>query len=172
MRYPTYEKALAFAMEAHKGISRKYTGEPYWHHLARVAAAVISVPGSTDAMVAAALLHDTVEDTAVTEADLYREFGFVIASYVHLLTDIKSPGVNRASRKAATVARLLNAPNEVKTIKLADILDNAPSIIEYDPDFAPVFLKEKKALLGSLKGGDPDLYAKAASLFDADECTK
>jgi hypothetical protein len=66
-----------------------------------------------------------------------------------------------------TVDRLMGAPNEVKTIKLADLLDNGPSIVAYDPKFARVFLREKSILLLALNGGDEALFRKAVDfLYD------
>src|SRR3546814_15231434 len=73
---PLVSKALAYAAAAHGSIDhvRKYTGEPYIHHPIEVMEIVSSVPHTED-MLAAALLHDTIEDTSVTQEDINREFG-------------------------------------------------------------------------------------------------
>ena len=80
-------KALDFATKAHGDQVRKYTGEPYTNHLVEVMNIVRTVK-SDDSMLAAALLHDTIEDTSVTEADVKKEFGDRIAQLVVELTDI------------------------------------------------------------------------------------
>ena len=62
-------RAIDFAKQAHKDHKRKYTGEPYFNHLWEVMNIVRSVE-SDDDMLSAALLHDTVEDTATTNDDI------------------------------------------------------------------------------------------------------
>src|SRR3546814_13528857 len=80
---PLVSKALAYAAAAHGSIDhvRKYTGEPYIHHPIEVMEIVSSVPHTED-MLAAALLHDTIEDTSVTQEDINREFGPTIAKQI------------------------------------------------------------------------------------------
>lgn len=157
------ERAYTFAKAAHEAIGqvRKYTGEEYISHPIEVAAIVSSVP-HTDEMLAAALLHDTVEDTKVTAEDIRREFGAEVAALVGWLTDVSHPGDgNRAARKAIDRKHTAQAPVEAKTIKLADLISNSQSIIAHDPSFARVYLREKAALLEVLKEGDPTLWVRA-----------
>ena len=150
-------EARAFAYAAHAGQVRKYTGLPYISHCEAVSMMVNRVLPD-DSAVAAAWLHDTVEDTPVTNDDIRRLFGETIAKYVEYLTDYDHSYGNRATRKAADRTRLATAPNCVKTIKLADIVDNTKSIVEHDPAFAKVYLEEKRLLLPVLKGGDERLW--------------
>lgn len=154
-------KARAFAARAHDGQLRKYTNEPYIVHPISVAEIVKIVP-HTPEMVAAALLHDTVEDTDTTLLEILDEFGPTVARYVDGLTDVsrKSDG-NRAARKAIDRAYLSRQPPEVKTIKLADLIDNTKTITLYDPGFAKVYLEEKRLLLNVLIQGDLTLYNMA-----------
>lgn len=155
------EKAREFAIEAHEAIgqTRKYTKEPYYNHVVAVSEIVRTIPEHTAEMVAAALLHDTVEDTPVTMEQITEEFGETVAQYVFFLTNTKDKSINRAARKAIDIARLVNAPNEVKTIKLADIAHNTGSIVEHDPGFARRYLQEAQALLEqALIGGNSGLY--------------
>lgn len=159
------DRAFDFARLAHGDAVRRYTGEPYWNHLLRVATMVKDVPGSTIEMVEAAFLHDVLEDTDVKKGDLRVVFGDTVAYYVGLLTDLPLSAGNREFRKADTVARLARAPAEVKTIKLADVLDNGPSTLKHDPSAGKLFLREKALLLPSLKGGDPGLYWKVAKIL-------
>src|SRR6186997_1818080 len=102
------EHARQFATAAHRGVGqlRKYTGQPYEEHLRRVAAIV---EGFTDdrEMIAAAWLHDVVEDTPATIEDIGREFGPGVRDLVDALTDVSLPhDGNRAVRKAMDRAHL------------------------------------------------------------------
>lgn len=155
-------RAIEFATRAHEGQVRKYTGEPYITHPIAVARIVATVPGHTTEMLAAAVLHDTVEDTPVTIPDIHSEFGAEIASLVHWLTEAstKADG-NRATRKAIDRAFLAQAPAEAQTIKLADLIHNTASISQHDPNFWKVYRREKELLLEVLTKGDSRLYAKA-----------
>src|SRR5580765_8807774 len=85
-------RARVFATAAHAAVGqvRKYTGEPYINHPAAVAEIVRAVPHS-EAMLAAAWLHDVVEDTKVTYADIKAEFGEDVAVLVNWLTDVSAP---------------------------------------------------------------------------------
>jgi (p)ppGpp synthase/HD superfamily hydrolase len=76
-------RALEFAIAAHASIDqrRKYTGEPYIVHPIAVAALVRSVP-HTPEIIAAAYLHDVVEDTPVTIEEIRAEFGDEVAALV------------------------------------------------------------------------------------------
>jgi len=159
------ERAKEFAMAAHNSAQqvRKYTNEPYWVHPAEVAAIVATVP-HTDEMLAAAWLHDTVEDTAITNQDIAREFGEEVAKLVGWLTDVSQPGDgNRSHRKQLDREHIANAPAEVHTIKLADLISNTKSIVEHDPEFAKVYLEEKRLLLEVLVKGNLSLRISARS---------
>jgi (p)ppGpp synthase/HD superfamily hydrolase len=159
-------KAQVYAMAAHAAVAqkRKYTGEPYIVHPAEVAKIVAGVPGSTPDMVAAAWLHDVVEDTGCTYTDIHMAFGADIAALVGWLTDVSQPhDGNRAVRKAIDRAHTAAAPAEAQTIKLADLVSNSRSIMQHDPAFAKTYLEEKRLLLELLTKGDPGLHALAAS---------
>jgi (p)ppGpp synthase/HD superfamily hydrolase len=159
-------KAQVFAIAAHSAVKqvRKYTGEPYFVHPAEVARIVAEVPGSTAEMVAAAWLHDTVEDTGVTSNDIHMNFGPEVAVLVGWLTDVSKPeDGNRAVRKAIDREHTAAAPAEAQTIKLADLISNSKSIMQYDPDFAKTYLAEKRLMLDVMTKGDPGLHAMAAS---------
>jgi len=159
------EKARVFATAAHgaMGQSRKYTNEPYIVHPLAVAT-LVGEHGGTEAMICAALLHDVLEDTQVSEATLLHEFGREVLDLVRWLTKVEVPG-NRAFRKVSECKRLHRAPAEAQTIKLADSIDNAKSIIEHDPKFAKVFLSELRDLLSFLCKGDPELWAEAYEIW-------
>jgi len=159
-------KAQVYAMAAHAAVGqkRKYTGEPYIVHPAEVASIVASVPGSTPDMVAAAWLHDVVEDTGCTFTDIHMAFGADIAALVGWLTDVSRPeDGKRAVRKAIDREHTAQAPAEAQTIKLADLISNSKSIMAHDPGFAKTYLEEKRLLLEVLTKGDPELHARASS---------
>lgn len=158
------DSARAFASAAHKGQFRKYTGEEYIVHPAAVAELVSSVTDNAD-MIAAAWLHDTVEDCGVKNATLANNFGYAVADLVHWLTDVSKPeDGNREVRKTLDRIHISNASPDAQTIKLADLIDNSRSILEFDPGFAKVYMKEKTLLLRELYDGNLGLFIKAQNI--------
>jgi hypothetical protein len=157
------EKAQVFATAAHAAVKqvRKYTGEPYINHPIHVMNIVKTVP-HTEAMLAAALLHDVVEDTGVTIDLIEQEFGSVVSELVGWLTDVSKPeDGNRAVRKQLDLEHTAKAPAAAQTIKCADLISNTASIVKHDLNFAETYLKEKAALLQVLTKGDPALISWA-----------
>lgn len=145
------DQALIFATEAHHGQFRKYTGEPYISHPIAVANMVGKFGGDSE-MVAAALLHDTIEDCGVTREAIEAMFGEVVADLVVELTDVSRPeDGNRAARKAMDLAHAAKASAVAKTIKALDLADNTSSIVVHDRKFAKVYLAEKARVLGVLE---------------------
>lgn len=163
------ERARDFATEAHGRIDqrRKYTLDPYIVHPAAVVEIVRSVPHDAW-MIAAAWLHDTVEDTGATFAEIRRIFGREVAELVGWLTDVSKPSDgNRAARKAIDREHIAAAPVRAKTVKLADLIDNSSSILAHDPKFAAVYLEEKRLLLTVLDDGDATLWHRANNIVTA-----
>ncbi|MFU0503636.1 HD domain-containing protein [Pseudaminobacter sp. NGMCC 1.201702] len=157
------DRALEFATKAHESINqrRKYTGEPYIVHPIAVAEIVKTVP-HTPEMIAAAYLHDVVEDTAVTIEEIEAEFGKEVADLVGWLTDVSKPqDGNRRARKAIDREHSAKAPAEAQTIKLADLIDNTKAIKPHDPGFWKVYRREKHELLEVLTRGDRTLWQRA-----------
>ena len=155
--------ARDFATRAHARVGqvRKYSGAPYIVHPQAVADLVRAVP-HTEAMLAAAWLHDTVEDTGTTPEEVRAAFGDEVAALVEMLTDVSRPeDGNRAARKKIDREHTARASAAAKTVKLADLVDNSRSILERDPGFARVYLEEKAALLEVLREGDATLWARA-----------
>jgi (p)ppGpp synthase/HD superfamily hydrolase len=105
-----------------------------------------------------------VEDTAVTIGLIREEFGDEVAALVAWLTDVEEG--NRATRKRLACERLARAPREAQTVKLADLVSNTRTIVAYDPNFAPVYLKEKRDLLAVLTKGDPGLHERARTQIE------
>lgn len=157
------EKARVFATAAHASAAqlRKYTNEPYIVHPREVARIVGTIPHSYE-MLAAAWLHDVVEDTGVTLEVIREEFGNDVATLVGWLTDVSRPEQgNRATRKAIDRAHTAMAPADAQTIKLADLISNCTSIVEHDATFAKTYLEEKRLLLEVLTKGDRELWKHA-----------
>lgn len=162
------KRARRYATEAHSRINhrRKYSLEPYDVHLKDVAEIVASAGGDPE-MVAAAWLHDVVEDTPASFLDIEREFGPELAELVMELTDVSRPSDgNRATRKAIDRARLAGVSGRAKTVKLADLIDNCRDVCKHDPEFARVYLTEMASLLEVLAEGDQTLYRRAVAMLE------
>jgi len=162
------EQARRYATRAHAeaGQRRKYTDEPYIVHPAAVAELLRSV-SADDELLAAAWLHDTVEDTGTTLGDIEAHFGSRVAQLVEMLTDSSQPQAkNRAARKLAHFRHTADASPEAQTIKLADIIDNTRAIVRFDPHFARVYLVEKRIQIGLLKQGDAQLWQQASTIIE------
>ena len=161
---PLINKAKILAGKAHEGQFRKYSGMPYIVHPIEVATIVQTVEHS-DEMIAAALLHDVVEDTDYSFEDIAKEVSPEVADLVKGLTDVSSPqDGNRKVRKAIDKDHLAEQNAEVQTIKLADVISNSQDIKANDPKFAKVYIEEMKALLEVLTKGNKTLYAKAKEI--------
>ena len=164
---PLVQRAWTFAYACHAAVGqrRKYSGEPYIVHPAKVAAIVRQVP-HTPAMLCAAWLHDVVEDTEVSLADIERLFGSAVANLVDMLTNpTKSPGLSWRDKKQIDLEHIRRAAPAAKTVKLADIIDNCTDIRALDPQFAPVYLAEKREQLAVLREGDPVLWSLASDII-------
>jgi len=154
-------KAYIFAHVAHQDQTRKYTGEPYVNHVIEVATILAGLGCTDETMLAAALLHDTVEDCDVTIEQIGEEFGERVQMLVHGLTDDKIEG-NRKARKAHDLQRLAATCVDVKTIKCCDLVSNTRDIALHDKNFAKVYLQEKRDLLdNALREASPVAYARA-----------
>ncbi|QEC52886.1 HD domain-containing protein [Anseongella ginsenosidimutans] len=161
-----------FAGKAHGAQRRKYKDEPYIVHPVRVMNICREYTASQPVL-AAALLHDVLEDTPVRKKEIkaFLEGLFNPAEtaetvmLVDWLTDIYTkdayPKLNRKKRKVREAERLTKAPAAAQTVKYADIIDNAGDIAANDADFAKVFLRECRQLLKKMDQGDPRLYRRA-----------
>jgi guanosine-3',5'-bis(diphosphate) 3'-pyrophosphohydrolase len=158
--------AMMVAREVHKDQRRKYTNNPYVDHLAEVAGIAMSVGWRIpsihpDKFMAVCWLHDCVEDQGVSLTDIEQRFGFDVAVGVSGLSDIEEG--NRATRKRLSRERLSLCAGWIQTIKVADLISNTSSIVQHDPEFAKVYLEEKRLLLDVLTKADERLVALARS---------
>ena len=162
------DRARDFARAAHGSVGqlRKYSGQPYEEHLRRVAEMVAAVTDDAE-MIAAAWLHDVVEDTPTTIEEVEREFGAGVRELVDALTDVSRPqDGNRAARKALDRVHLGKASPRAQTVKLADLIDNCQDICRHNPRFGRVFVTEMAALLDVLGAGDATLMKRARKTLD------
>jgi len=123
-------KAVAFAMTAHREQYRKVGDIPYIWHPVEVANICMQMTHDEDVIIAG-LLHDTVEDTDVTIEDIEREFGPRVREFVGSETEDKHPELPPSNswlqRKRESVLDLLDAPLEAKIVWLADKVSNMRS---------------------------------------------
>ena len=125
------QRAQAFAMDAHAGQTRKGAArEPYAVHLAEVATLTRAF-GGDDAAVAAAWLHDCIEDCAVVDAEVRAAFGDTVADLVGELTD--PPRTPRARRRQLQVEKAAGKSAQARLIKVADKTSNLRSVAMSPP---------------------------------------
>ncbi|SEF53725.1 HD domain-containing protein [Oceanospirillum linum] len=168
MQHPLVERARQFASDAHGRHEqvRRYTNEDYIVHPQAVAERVAEFLPEPEVL-AAAWLHDVVEDTDVDLDEIRQLFGDEVALLVEQLTSgPHSDDLERAERKLLDRMQLQQADKRAKTIKLADIIDNTNTIAERDPEFAALYLPEKYAMLQVLKQGRPELFALARQIIE------
>lgn len=175
---PVLRSIAAFADKAHGDQTRKYTPERYIVHPVRVMK-ICSKYTSDISILAAAILHDVLEDTPVTADEIRNFLGGVMdeaqvertLKLVVELTDefVKSkyPSMNRRARKAKELERLEQTSADAQTIKYADIIDNCREIVAHDADFARVFVFECRTILKKLTKGNPDLLQEVMLVIDA-----
>ena len=124
------DRAIIFAVNAHQGIERKGKGFPYIVHPME-AMSIVATMTNDQELLAAAVLHDVIEDTATTVDELQREFGERVALLVEAESDIKTDGSKADSwhqRKQAALDKLTKASRDVKIVALGDKLSNMRGI--------------------------------------------
>ena len=171
------EKVKMFADQAHGDQMRKYANERYIVHPIRVMELVRDYTQELP-LLAASLLHDVLEDTAVTPEELKYFLDSVMNqeesdrtfALVNELTDefikTKYPKLNRRTRRTKEAERLQEAGSDAHTIKYADIIDNVNDISHHDTDFALVYIRESKQLLSHITKGNPELYSRAMNVVN------
>ena len=125
------DRAIGFAVRAHAGVERRGKGFPYIVHPME-AVAIVATMTSDQELLAAAALHDVVEDTDFTIGDIRAAFGDRIASIVDNETDVDMAGMDEGLswhvRKQAAIDRLAAASRDVKIVALGDKLSNMRAI--------------------------------------------
>jgi (p)ppGpp synthase/HD superfamily hydrolase len=159
-----YLKTARFAAEAHHG--QKYPGNdlPYFVHVTFVAAEVmaalaVEAVAQPDLAVACALLHDTVEDTAVTLDVITAEFGPAVAAGVAALS--KDPALPKEQAMADSLRRIQAQPREVWMVKLADRIANLEKPPHYwQPAKIAAYRAEALVIADALGAASPYLLAR------------
>jgi guanosine-3',5'-bis(diphosphate) 3'-pyrophosphohydrolase len=161
-------RALSFAARRHRADTRKDSSRtPYVNHVIEVAACLACEGGVTDeAVLTAAVLHDTVEDTPTTLEELSDEFGPVVAELVREMTDDKSLPKHR--RKALQVEHAPTASAGAKQIKIADKICNVRDVANNPAEGWPIerrveYLDWAAEVVAGCRGVNPGLDAS----FDA-----
>ena len=125
------DRAIIFAVKAHAGTERRGKGYPYIVHPLEAVEIVATMTKDQD-LLAAAALHDTVEDTDVTEEQIRAEFGDRVAALVAAESDVMPEGVSEEdswhARKQAAIDRLSQASHDAKMVALGDKLSNMRAI--------------------------------------------
>ena len=169
------DKIKELATKAHGDQKRKYSGDPYVTHTFRVADTVEKYGGDV-AQIMSAILHDVLEDTPMSENELWMELLTIVDTQmandviklVRELTDVYTtenfPDFNRKARKEMESMRMGNISPRSQTIKYADLLDNGEDIMKNDPKFGELYLKEKRDILKYMNKGDQELYKKCLGM--------
>ena len=161
-------RALAFAAHKHRDQRRKDAeASPYINHPIALAEVLAGEGGVSDAEVlAAALLHDTIEDTATTAEELRAEFGARIAAMVEEVTDDQS--LPKADRKRLQIEHAAALSPGAKLVKLADKICNLRDVAErppakWDLQRRQEYFEWAKRVIDGVRGASPKLEAA----FDA-----
>ena len=125
------DRAIIFAVQAHAGIERRGKGFPYIVHPMEAVSIAATISPDQE-ILAAAALHDTVEDTNVTIEQIRAEFGDRIASLVSSETDVVFEGRSESDswhdRKQAAIDRLAKVSRDAKIVAISDKLSNMRAI--------------------------------------------
>ncbi len=172
----TLAEAYHFAAARHVGQRRKGEAqEPYVNHLAEVAELVARATGGEDVeVIVAAVLHDTVEDTETTFAEIADRFGPRVAGLVAEVTDDKT--LPKAERKRLQVEHAVHASPGAKLIKLADKTSNLRAMAFSPPRGWPAarraeYLDWAAQVVAGCRGANPWLesqFDEAAAIAAAE----
>jgi len=149
-----YQRAIAFAAHAHRNQLVPDTDYSYVVHLANVAAEIAQAQsvediGDSDLAIQCALLHDVLEDTDTSEAEVDAEFGSKVLRGIRALT--KNHDLPKAQRMRDSLERIKKEGREVACVKLADRITNLqPPPISWDADKKKAYLEEAKTILSEL----------------------
>jgi guanosine-3',5'-bis(diphosphate) 3'-pyrophosphohydrolase len=158
-------EAAAFAARAHRHQQRKDNQTPYVSHVFRVCLVVRHTFGFDDPrMLAAALLHDTIEDTSTDCDDIIERFGPEVAAWVAALTkDMRLP---HDEREAAYARQLAAADWQVKALKLADMYDNLGDCRHFSPGGRRKTATKTRFYLDAIRPGLPGQVRPALRLVE------
>ncbi|WP_162670225.1 HD domain-containing protein [Gemmata massiliana] len=158
-------EAAALAARAHQHQKRKDNQTPYVSHVFRVCLVVRHTFGFDDPkMLAAALLHDTIEDTTIDCDDIIERFGGDVAKWVAALTkDMRLP---HDEREAVYAKELATADWQVKALKLADLYDNLSDSKHLSPGGRRKTAAKARFYLDAIRQALPDQVRSALALVE------
>jgi (p)ppGpp synthase/HD superfamily hydrolase len=151
----TLERAILFAVKAHKGQRRKGDGRPYIMHPVSVMNLLYNTKESRNLflLASAAVLHDTVEDCGVSLKKIAKKFGYHVAALVGELTlDKEQYAV--IGKKEYLLTEMCKMSSYALCIKLCDRIDNVRDLRRMDKEFKERYLYETKYLLNGLMHRD------------------
>jgi len=157
------EKAKAFATDCHKSQTRKFDKKPYIVHPAAVADLVEQHGGSPE-MIAAAWLHDVVEDCGVSVRDLIAEFGTTVSGLVWELTNPKD--LNKSKKAEYLIDKMNTMSSDALTIKLCDRINNVSDFKTAPQGFVKKYSQETKFILDGLEIGGRPLTTQQNKIID------
>ena len=165
-------KALSFAAHKHRDQRRKDAeASPYINHPIALAQVLVGEGGVSDIEVlAAALLHDTIEDTATTGEELEREFGVRIAAMVAEVTD--DTALPKTDRKRLQIEHAAQLSDGAKLVKLADKICNLRDVADRPPAQWDLRRRQEyfewaKKVIDQLRGAPGDSMRRLEAAFDA-----
>jgi guanosine-3',5'-bis(diphosphate) 3'-pyrophosphohydrolase len=160
-------KAIAFAAEKHRRQRRRDAeASPYINHPIALANLLANEGGIADlSVLCAAILHDTVEDTETTEAELEQLFGGKVKSIVMEVTD--DPSLKKTEQKQRQIDRAPHMSPEAKLVKLADKICNLKDVLDAPPtswstERKQIYVDQGIKVVAGLRGIHPGLE----SIFD------
>ena len=128
MNTDLFDRAAKFAIDAHRGAERKGKGYPYILHPMEAAGIVASISNDPE-LLAAAILHDTVEDTDVSLEQIRQEFGDRVMTLVFNETSHLPHNAPWRVRKKAQADHIASAPRDSKIVAIGDKLSNLRTIV-------------------------------------------
>lgn len=149
------KKAEQFARKKHQGQMREFSNEPYFNHVKRVSENIKKYKKShkSEELVAAAFLHDTLEDTDTTYEEIENKFGKLIASLVEEMSNNKKE-ISCLSKKRYLASKLSDTEKMSSwglCLKLSDRLDNISDLNKTSSEFKKKYIEETEYILKTLE---------------------
>lgn len=160
--------AFFFSAGAHSEQVRKFSGLPYVIHPVHVACIVAKyVPSASPELLAACILHDTIEDTPVDYETVAELFGTEVADLVDEVTkrDFLYDDATKPELKEFERIRLATVSPQAQTLKCGDMLSNTRSMRTENPDRFATYVLENRRLFDTITDADPVLRERVERMF-------
>jgi len=160
-----WQRAASFAARVHHGHFRKDRMTPYFAHPCRVAMVVSQIFGCDDEVaIAAAFLHDTIEDTTTDYDDIEQNFGAEVAETVAAMS--KNMLLPEAAREKDYDERLAAGPWQARLIKLADVYDNSIDVAK-GTEAAEKFRDKRRRAIELARNDEGPAFERAIAAVEA-----